>query len=161
MDTDPKHMQIICLAGEKHNGASLIETYQNCVIFNDDVHDLYTNRKTRNDHAVFLEHGEPMIYGKEMNKGLVICDNKLSIVTIGEDGVTETDILVHDKTNQGMAFMLAGLTCPDFPIPMGVLYQIETPHYDKQLCDQLDSVISKKGKGDMTALLNSGETWEN
>jgi 2-oxoglutarate/2-oxoacid ferredoxin oxidoreductase subunit beta len=161
MDTDPKHMQNICLAGEEHNGASLIETYQNCVIFNDAVHDLYTNRKTRNDYAVFLEHGEPMIFGKENNKGLVVLENKLTVVTIDEDGVTESDILVHDKTNQGMAFMLAGLSAPDFPIPMGVMYQVEAPHYDQQLCDQVNEVTSKQGKGDMTALLNSGETWDN
>lgn len=159
MDTDPKHMQDICLAGETHKGTAMIETYQNCVIFNDAVHDLYTNRKTRDDYAVFLEHGEPMIFGKDKNKGLVVKNNALAVVTIGEDGVKEEDILVHDKTNQGMAFMLAGLKAPDFPIPMGILYQVEIANYDKQVCDQVEMVKEKKGKGDMTALLNSGDTW--
>ncbi len=161
MDTDPKHMQEICLAGEEHKGTSLIETYQNCVIFNDAIHDKYTNRKTREDHALFLQDGKPMIFGKEKNKGLMIKENKFFVATIGEGGVSESDIIIHDKTNQGMAFMLAGLTSPEFPIPVGVLYQIQIEYYDKQLSDQLDLITEKKGKGSMAELLRSGETWTN
>ncbi len=160
MDTDPKHMQETALAAEQHKGTSLIEAYQNCVIFNDAVHDLYTNRKTRDDHCVFIEHGQPLIFGKDKNKGIKLTGSKLEVVTIGENGVTEADLLVHDQTDERLAFMLAGMKGPEFPVAVGVLYKVDDVHYDEQICAQVEEVKAKKGAGDMTKLLHSGDTWE-
>jgi 2-oxoglutarate/2-oxoacid ferredoxin oxidoreductase subunit beta len=159
IDTDPKHMMETFAKAEAHRGTSLVEVFQNCVIFNNKVHDLYTNRATRDDYTIRLEHGQPMIFGKEKNKGLVLKDAKFEVVTLGENGITEADILVHDQTNENLALMLTGLKAPDFPVPIGVLRSIETCTYDNELEKQVDQVAQKKGKGDMTALLNSGETW--
>ncbi|TNE99693.1 MAG: 2-oxoacid:ferredoxin oxidoreductase subunit beta [Deltaproteobacteria bacterium] len=160
MDTDPKHMQDISLAAEEHRGTSLIEAYQNCVIFNDGVHDLYTNRKTRDDHCVFIEHGQPMIFGKDKNKGIKLTGSKLEVVTIGENGVTEADLLVHDQTDERLAFMLAGMKGPELPVAVGILYKVDDVHYDEQICAQVEEVKAKKGAGDMNKLLHSGDTWE-
>ncbi|MCO4794351.1 MAG: 2-oxoacid:ferredoxin oxidoreductase subunit beta [Bacteriovoracaceae bacterium] len=161
MDTDPKHMQEICLAAEEHEGASLIEAYQNCVIFNDGVHELFTNRKTRDDHCVFIEHEKPMIFGKDKNKGIKLTGSTLEVVTLGENGVTEADLLVHNETDERLAFMLAGMRGPELPVAIGVLYRVKDIHYDEEICKQVEEVKAKKGPGDMTALLHSGETWEN
>lgn len=160
MDTDPKHMQDISLAAEEHRGSSLIEAYQNCVIFNDGVHDLYTNRKTRDDHCVFIEHGKPMIFGSDKNKGIKLTGSKLEVVTIGENGVTEADLLVHDQTDERLAFMLAGMKGPELPVAVGILYKVDDVHYDEQICAQVEEVKAKKGAGDMNKLLHSGDTWE-
>ena len=160
MDTDPKHMQDISLAAEEHRGTALIEAYQNCVIFNDGVHDLYTNRKTRDDHCVFIEHGQPMIFGKDKNKGIKLTGSKLEVVTIGENGVTEADLLIHDQTDERLAFMLAGMRGPEHPVAVGILYKVDDVHYDQQICAQVEEVKAKKGAGDMNKLLHSGDTWE-
>ena len=97
IDTDPKHMQEVFLAAEQHRGTSFIEVFQNCVIFNDKVHDQFTNRATRDEHTVRVAHGEKMIFGKEKNKGLKLNGFTPEVVTIGENGVTEDDILVHNE----------------------------------------------------------------
>lgn len=159
MDTNPKHMGEIFLAAEKHNGTSLIEVMQNCVIFNDKVHDPYTNRATRDDQSVVLTHGQPLIFGKEKDKGIIANGTKLEVVTIGENGVTEKDLVIHDETDENFAFMLCNLTYPDFPTPMGIMRQVTDTCYDEQLNQQVDAVKEKKGAGSMKDLLVSGSTW--
>lgn len=160
MDTDPKHMQEIMLAAEKHEGCAFMEILQNCVIFNKDVHDIYTNRKLRDENVFFLKHGEPIIYGVDKNKGLMMKGPNFEFVTIGENGVTEADLLVHDETNENLAQLLANLKAHQGPIPMGILYRQEAPSYDAEVNKQVDDVLEKKGKGDMQKVLESGSTWE-
>jgi 2-oxoglutarate/2-oxoacid ferredoxin oxidoreductase subunit beta len=160
MDTDPKHMQEVFLAAEEHRGLAFVEILQNCVIFNDKIHDNYTNRKTRDDHVFFLKHGEPITFGKEKNQGLRQNGPQLEIVTIGENGVEESDLVVHNEKDNNLANMLANLRPHVSPVPMGILHRVEDVYYDKQICDQVDAVIEKKGKGDMNQVLNSGATWE-
>jgi 2-oxoglutarate ferredoxin oxidoreductase subunit beta len=160
MDTDPKHMQEVMLAAENHRGCSFIETYQNCVIFNDKVHEAYTNRKTRNDHSIFLEDGKPMIYGADNNKALVLDGLTIKAVELGGE-YSESDALVHDKTCRNLTGLLLNLDeDPAMPKLYGVVYQQENVEtYDAQVNAQLEDVKAKKGQGDMTALLNSGDTW--
>ncbi len=159
IDTDPKHMMDVFIEASKHKGTSLVEVFQNCVIFNDKVHDAYTNRAIRDDHTVRLEHGKPMIFGKENNKGLKLNGFKPEVVTIGENGVTEADLLVHDENDEFLAHLLANLKGPDFPIPLGVLKKTSAPTYEADMENQINHIREKKGEGDMTALLNSGDTW--
>lgn len=160
IDTDPKHMSEVFEVAAQYKGCSFIEVFQNCVIFNDKVHDQFTNRASRDDFTVRLEHGKPMIYGKDSNKGLLLRGSKLEIVTIGEDGITEKDILVHDETDDNLAAILSQLDGSKYPVPLGVLRKVEAPAYDEQVESQVKSIVDKKGKGDMKKLLFSGETWQ-
>jgi len=159
MDTDPKHMQEMFLAAEKHQGVALVEVMQNCVIFNDKVHDEYTNRKTRDEHVIWLENGKPLLCGKEKNKGLKLIDSSLQVVELGKDGITEADIEVFNSSNRSQAFMLANLYHPA-PMPMGVFYENDSKEsYEVQLMNQIKGVQEKKGKSTVKDLLYKGDTW--
>lgn len=156
IDTDPKHMIDTFVEASKHQGTSFIEVFQNCVIFNDKVHDLQTNRGTRDEHTVRLENGKPLIFGKEKDKGIKLVDNKPTVVALSD--VDESELLVHDETNPIVAQILAEMR-GELPVPLGIVRRVPDVVYDQQLNDQLADVKAKKGEGDMTALLNSGDTW--
>lgn len=160
MDTDPKHMQEVFLEASKHKGTSFIEVLQNCVIFNDAVHEKYTNRKERDDNVFFLEHGKPIIFGKEKNKGIKQNGSKLEVVTIGENGVTEESLVKHDETNDNLAYLIANLTPHLEPQAMGIIKKVSDVNYDSQVQDQIREVTEKKGKQSMQDILNSGATWK-
>ncbi len=159
MDTDVIHMQEMCLAASEHKGASLVELYQNCIIFNNGAHDRVTNRLTRDDFSLRLEDGKPLIFGKEKNKGLVCDKHKIKVVTFDPANPPQ-DLLVHDKTDLQLAHMLGALKGPDFPVVIGVLYDVQDQVYDEEVSRQVESVGQRKGEGDMQALFYSGETWE-
>ena len=156
IDTDPKHMTDIFVEASKHEGTSFIEVFQNCVIFNDKVHDAQTNRATRDDHTVRLENGKPLIFGKEKDKGIKIVNNKPQVVALAD--VKEEELFIHDETNPISAQILASMR-GELPVPLGVLRRVPDVVYDQQLNDQIKAVKESKGEGDMTALLNSGDTW--
>jgi 2-oxoglutarate ferredoxin oxidoreductase subunit beta len=160
IDTDPKHMMEVFKQANAHKGTSLIEVYQNCVIFNDKVHDAYTNRKTRDDHSIRLEAGKPMLYGPEKNQGIMLKDMKLEKVTVGENGITESDLLVHDPSNEILINMLTTLEPPEMPVPIGVMKQMPEPTYEEDLHQQIADVTAKKGKSSVAELLKSGDTWQ-
>jgi 2-oxoglutarate/2-oxoacid ferredoxin oxidoreductase subunit beta len=160
MDTDPKHIQDTMIAAHAHQGTSLVEVYQNCVIFNDGAHKIYTDKSTRDDHSIKLVNGEPMIFGKNRDKGLRYDNFTPEVVTLGENGVTEKDLLVHNVKDYNMASMLTRLTSPEFPIPVGILYHENSAIYCRELDAQIKDLKAKRGEGDMQELLNSGDTWE-
>lgn len=160
IDTDPKHMMEVFKAASEHNGTSMIEVYQNCIIFNDKVHDDYTNRMKRDDTTLRLEHGKPMIFGKDKNKGIRWTGDRPEVVDVGEGGVPESEIMVHDENDIFKAHMLSAFHHPEFPVPLGVLRQVERPVYEEGVVAQIKMVEDKKGPGDMSALLKSGETWD-
>ena len=159
MDTDPKHMIETFKAAQAHRGTSLIEVLQNCVIFNDKVHDEYTARGTRDDYSVRLETGKPLIFGKDKNKGLILKDLRLEVATIGENGVTEADIVIHDPTSRALAYMLADLHFPEKPVAIGVLRNVTEDIYEQDMVKQIETVGASKTKMNIKQLLNSGETW--
>jgi 2-oxoglutarate ferredoxin oxidoreductase subunit beta len=106
-----------------------------------------------------LEHGKPMLFGKERNKGIRLHGHKPEIVTIGENGISEADILVHDETDPLIAFMLAHIYWPEFPVPVGVIRRISRPTHDELMTGQIEQAVASRGKGDLAKLLASGETW--
>jgi 2-oxoglutarate ferredoxin oxidoreductase subunit beta len=160
MDTDPKGMTEIMLQADQHKGSSFVEVYQNCVIFNDKTHDLYSNRLTRDDNSINLEHGKPMIFGKEKNKGIVLKNLKLEVVTLG-DQYKESDLLIHDKHNEALAFLLVTHSNPpEFPMALGVIYQKSEMTYETLFWDQLNKVTQKLGKQTVKEIILSDETWE-
>ena len=143
-----------------HKGTSVIEVFQNCPIFNDKVHDDYTNRATRDENSVRLEAGQPMIFGKDKDQGLIFEDYKLKKVKISEE-FPEDKLVKHDPTNIGLVHLLSYLEFPDSPVPIGVIKADGTANsYDEDFHKQLKEQVSLKGKGTMKDLLHSGETWE-
>lgn len=160
VDTLAKHLGPTLVAAREHRGASFIEILQNCPVFNDDTWAHVKSKEAGADAVLLLEHGKPMIFGKEKNKGLRLKPNslELEVVTIGEDGITEADILVHDETNRPMAFLLAGMEPPTFPMALGVLLRDPAPAYDAAVLAQVADAQAA-GEGDIDQLLNSGHTW--
>jgi 2-oxoglutarate ferredoxin oxidoreductase subunit beta len=161
IDIDVKHLGAIVEAAAKHKGISFIEVYQNCNIFNDHAFDYFAERSVRSDKVLYLEHGKPMVFGKERNMGIRMNGAHPEVVTIGENGITENDLLVHDiyLTDPSVAFMLARMEQPDFPQPVGIFRAVERSTYEGLMMDQIDAAIAKVGSGSLEKLLNSGETW--
>jgi 2-oxoglutarate/2-oxoacid ferredoxin oxidoreductase subunit beta len=161
IDIDVKHLGVIVEAAAKHKGVSFLEVYQNCNIFNDGAFDYFAERGVRPEKVLYLEHGKPMIFGKDRNKGIRMKGALPEVVTIGENGITEADILVHDiyLNDPSVAFMLARMEQPDFPQPVGIFRSIDRPSYDQLLVDQIDSAIAKSGPGSLDKLINTGDMW--
>jgi 2-oxoglutarate/2-oxoacid ferredoxin oxidoreductase subunit beta len=159
VDTFTEHMQTTLNAAGVHHGSTFVEVLQNCNIFNDGAHREFTDREVREDRTVVLEHGKPMIFGKDRNKGIRLAGHQPEVVTIGENGITEADILVHDETDPLIAFMLAHIYWPEFPVPVGVIRRITRPTHDQMLTEQLTQATATRGQGDLKRLLDAGETW--
>lgn len=151
----------IMLEMQKHKGISIFEILQNCVIFNNGAHSYYTNRETKEDHQLHLKHGEKMIFGKNRDKGIRLDKEtfRLEVVTIGENGVTEDDILVHDAHNPSpiLHYELAELKDP---IAVGVIRSVDKPNYDIAVHQQIEEVKQKSKIKNMDDLLRSGAVWE-
>jgi 2-oxoglutarate ferredoxin oxidoreductase subunit beta len=161
IDIDVKHLGAMVDAAAKHKGISFIEVYQNCNIFNDGAFDHFAERTVRSDRVLYLEHGKPMVFGKNREKGIRMNGALPEIVTIGENGITENDLLVHDiyLKDASVAFMLARMEQPEFPQPVGIFRAIERPTYEEMMSDQVNAAIAKSGAGNLEKLLNSGDTW--
>ncbi len=160
IDTDPKHMTDMMIEADKHKGISFVEVYQNCVIFNDKAHDVYTNRQTRDENTLYVEDGKKMIFGKEKNKGIKLNGFNLEVVTIGENGVGEDDLVTHDVHNPILAFqLLEHSNPPEFPMVIGVLYQQDKSTYEEDLEKCRLSVIDKKGAKSLSDIIFDDEVW--
>src|SRR6266516_2141237 len=158
IDTLQPHLIGVLKRGHAHKGASFVEILQNCVVFNDAVFENITGKDVAADAQILLEHGKPLLFGKQKEKGLRLKPGKLEleIVTLGEGGVTAVDIRVNDEKNRPLAMLLARLE-PPFPTAMGVLHCNPTESYEHDVYAQKGAA---QGKGDLDALLNSERTWE-
>lgn len=163
IDREPKHMQEMIRRAAKHKGTAFIEIFQNCNIFNDGAFELLTDKETKEDHLLYLEHGQPMIFGKEKNKGIKLDGFKPVVVDLNDGKHSVDDLVVHDEfdTNAGRSFLLAHMTDnPELPTPIGIFRQINKPTYDEGVTEQISKITEKKGKGDLEKVLFSGNTWE-
>lgn len=162
LDVDVKATQDCMVAAARHKGLSVVECLVNCVIFNNGAHSWISDRENRADRTIVLEHGKPMIFGANRDKGLVIDGWNLKVVTIGENGVTEKDILVHDAHEQDptLHYKLAMMTGPDMPIAMGVIRDVEEETYDEAVHNQIASVQAKSQIHCFDDLVASCEKWE-
>ena len=162
LDSELKLTSEIMLSAAKHDGCSVMEILTNCVIFNDGAHKLIADREFRADRTIVLRHGEKMIFGKNKDKGLVLDGMGLRVVTIGENGVTEDQILVHDahSDNVGIHMMLADMKYPDYPVALGVIRDVKDVTYDDGVRDQVADVKAKSKIQCVDDLLRSGSTWE-
>jgi 2-oxoglutarate ferredoxin oxidoreductase subunit beta len=161
IDTEMKHLTAVMTAAHEHDGASFVEIYQNCPVYNDGIFDAVKDKKQAADTRLVLTDGEPLLFGKENEKGIRLNTQtlQLEVVTLGEDGVTEADILRHDKGNKVLAQILAELKGPDFPVPVGVIYEEAATAYVDDVYSQRIAVREKKGAPDLNALLRTGHTW--
>jgi 2-oxoglutarate ferredoxin oxidoreductase subunit beta len=161
VDTNISLSTQIYAEAEKHKGTSVVEVLQNCVIFNDGVHDIVTDKEVRDDRTIILKHGQPMIFGKGSNKGLVLEGLKLKVVTIGEEGINEKNLLVHDayEPNPGIQYMLANMRYPEYPVALGVIRSVPSPTYEKLVEEQIAEIQKKAKIKCMDDLLKSGSTW--
>ncbi len=161
VDTDTAHLSSMLERAAKHKGTSFIEIYQNCNIFNDGAFDAFTAREVRADRMVALEHGKPLIFGKNRDKGIRLEGLEPHVVTLGQDGVTEKDLLVHDENRMEptLAYLLSRMTYPEFPVPLGVFYSADRPCLEDALETQATQATARLGAGDLTRLLASGSTW--
>jgi 2-oxoglutarate/2-oxoacid ferredoxin oxidoreductase subunit beta len=160
-DLDRKHMMATFKAAHDHRGASFVEIFQNCNVFNDGAFEDITGRETRNDMLIDLHHGEPVRFGADRERGVVAdSDGQLRIVQVSDVG--EEAILVHDahRSDPSLAFGLARLSNDDHsPTPIGVFRAVDRPEYSSAVADQVQASSVSKGPGDLAALLRSGGTW--
>jgi 2-oxoglutarate ferredoxin oxidoreductase subunit beta len=158
IDTDPKHIIEVLQQAQKHHGTSLVEVYQNCNIFNDKVHDKFTNRLTRDDHTIRLVEGEKMIFGKDKQLGLIQEGFNFKVVNVEGN---EDKILIHDPTDENFSQLLTNLDGTNGPIPLGVIRRSEGESvYDKDFHDQIDEQVKANPNLSFKDLLHSGNTWE-
>jgi 2-oxoglutarate ferredoxin oxidoreductase subunit beta len=160
IDSDAHHMASMLERAHQHRGTSFVEVYQNCNIFNDGAFKDFTAKEVRADRMIFLEHGAPMIFGKERDKGLRINGMKIEVVQLG-NGVTESDILVHDEQREdpSIAFLLSRMDYPEYPVPVGVIRAVRRPTYDELMTKQIEQAIATEGEGDLREILVEGDTW--
>lgn len=162
LDVDLKLNEEIMTAAALHDGCSVMEMLTNCVIFNDGAHKEIADPAVRADRTVVLRQGERMIFGKNNDKGLVFEDNRIKVVTIGEVGYKEEDILIHDAhaNNLGLQMALADMKGPDLPVALGVIRDVKDITYDDGVRDQVKDVMRKSKIHCVDDLLRSGSTWE-
>ncbi len=162
LDVDLKNAQMTMAAAANHKGTSIVECLVNCVIFNDGAHGWLSEKEFRADRTIVLEHGKRMIFGKDQNKGLVLDGFNLKVVTIGQNGVTEDDILVHDAACEDttLQMKLALMQGPEMPIALGVIRDIEEETYDEGVTKQIEEVQAKAKIKTFDDLIDSCEQWE-
>ncbi len=161
LDTELALNQEIMVRAALHKGTSVMEMLVNCMIYNNGTHADISDRATRADRTIVLKDGEPMIFGKDRDKGIVLDGLKLKVVKLGENGISEKDLLVHNskEDNFGVHSMLVDMKGPDFPVALGVIRDVADKTYDESLHAQLEEVKAKAKIHSMDELLNSGATW--
>ena len=159
LDVDVKGLTGLMDRGAKHRGTSFIEVYQDCNVFNHQAWFYATQKSTRPENTILLEHGKPLIFGTDRDKGIRRNGDAVEVVALG-DKFTETDLLVHDELNLAQAFLLSQLYCPEFPEPIGVFYaDASRPSYDDELHLQVDAVVEKNADADLQAIITGSNTW--
>jgi len=161
IDVDIQSLTDIAEASALHKGASVIEVLVNCVIFNQGTHSGITDRENRADRTILLRHGEKMLFGKDKEKGLVLEGLQLKAVTIGQDGYTADDILIHNAHEKNPALhTLLAMMSSELPVALGVIRDVEAPVYDQSVHQQIKEVKARKPAHTLHEMLMSGEVWE-
>lgn len=161
LDVELKLNQQIMAKAALHRGCSIMEMLTNCVIFNDGAHKRLSDPAVKADRTIVLVHGEKMLFGKNRDKGLILEGKQLKAVTIGENGVTLDDILVHDAhcADASMHMMLANMQDPELPVALGIIRDVEADTYDEAVERQKEEVSAKARVHSVDELLHSGSTW--
>jgi 2-oxoglutarate ferredoxin oxidoreductase subunit beta len=162
IDIDVKHLGSVVEAAARHKGISFVEVYQNCNIFNDGAFDSFAAREARPEGVLYLEHGRPMVFGKNRDKGIRMKGTLPEVIQLGsETGLNENDCLVHDahEKDPSVAFMLARMEFPAFPQPVGIFRDVERATYEDLMAHQIEEAVSRQGRGQLQKLIHSGDMW--
>jgi 2-oxoglutarate ferredoxin oxidoreductase subunit beta len=158
VDRNIAHMEDTLKKAAAHKGAAFVEILQNCNIYNDLAWNVLYDRESKILHELRLEHGKPLLFGPSDNRRAVVLDGvRAKVVPAGEVPVDR--LWVHDRTDIASALVLANFSSPQFPIPIGVLAQVEAPVYEDIVLQQEQRSVSERGQGDIAKLLVSGDTW--
>ena len=160
VDVNTKHLGMCLQRAAEHRGTSFVEVYQNCAVFYNGAFAYATDRETRAETTLELEHGKPLVFGKNRDKGIRLNGLNPEIVTLGGD-VTEKDLLVHDETAKepSLAYLLTRMRQPEFPEPIGIFRAVDHPKYDELLNAQVKEAIATEGEGNLEELFRAGDTW--
>ncbi|MGA2296571.1 MAG: 2-oxoacid:ferredoxin oxidoreductase subunit beta [FCB group bacterium] len=160
-DGDTKSLQYLFERAASHKGFAFVEVYTNCVIYNDGAFDAFTNKATRKEHSVMLEHGKPLVFGENNDKGIRLDGFIPTVVSLADGKYSMDDLLVHNEKDSTLAFILANMTYNyDLPRPMGIFQAIERPSYDYKVTAQIEYEMSKPGADDIVALMRGEDSWE-
>jgi 2-oxoglutarate ferredoxin oxidoreductase subunit beta len=159
IDIDVKHLEYVLERAAHHKGSAFVEIYQNCNIFNDGAYSYATDKQSKSDTTLYLEHGKPMRFGKELDKAIRVNQMRPEIVNVKD--VPADELLIHDEKapNPTLAFMLSRMRHPDFPEPLGVFRAVDQERYAQLVRSQSEQAVQRLGKGDLQALLRGSETW--
>jgi 2-oxoglutarate ferredoxin oxidoreductase subunit beta len=159
MDIDVKHLEYVLERAAKHTGTAFVEIYQNCNIFNDGAFEYASDKNTKSETTLQLEHGKPLVFGKNADKGIRLNGMNPEVVSLSE--VSKDDLLIHDEKapEPSLAFLLSRMRYPDFPEPMGVYRDIQQERYVDLVRKQIAQAKSAKGEGDLQKLIAGSETW--
>ncbi len=158
LDAHPKHLVETFHHAAQHKGTSFVEIYQNCIIFNPGEWVGINDRRTRDENILYLEDGKPMVFGKNLDKGIRLNGFTPEVVALGGE-YSEDDLIVHDVTSIQLAYILSSMESPDFPVPLGVIRQVEKTTYTDGLMAQVYEAQEKKGVGDLASLYNAADVW--
>jgi 2-oxoglutarate ferredoxin oxidoreductase subunit beta len=161
IDTEVKHLAGVLVKAAQHKGVSFIEVYQNCNIFNDGAFKHLTDKEFKEDRLLRLEDRQPLIFGKNHDKGIRMSGYKLEIVQLG-NGISESELIMHDESSYipNLAHLLARMDYPDYPVPIGIFRALKRPTYERLMEGQVAEAIERMGPGNLEKLLESGETWD-
>ncbi len=160
IDVNIKHLGETLRRAAEHRGTAFVEVYQNCPVFNDAAWDYATDRDSKSDSTIQLEHGKPLIFGKNRDRGIRLSGMDPEVVTLGK-GITEDDLLFHDEQSPepSLAYLLSRMRHPEFPEPIGVFRAVDRPRYEVLINEQVAHARKERGNGDLEALFRGGETW--
>jgi 2-oxoglutarate/2-oxoacid ferredoxin oxidoreductase subunit beta len=160
LDRDPKLLQQVIRRAAEHQGTAFVEIYQNCNVFNDGAFFQFTEKETKDDNIVVLEHGKPMIFGKEKDKGIRLEGFTPAVVSLKDGKYSASDLIVHNEQDTMLSFILARMSSiPELPRPVGVVYARPRALYEAEVERQISDAVRKRGEGDLEKLLTHGETW--
>ena len=157
MDRDPKHMREMLKRSNEHKGTSLLEIYQNCNVFNDGAFFGMTDKATKMNQTLFIEHGQPLVFGENKDQGIRLDGFKPVVVSLAD--YSTDDLWIHDEKDRVKAGLLTRFFDAEFPRPFGVFYSEDRLTYEDALVQQIDDAIEHKGKGDLDQLLKGSNTW--
>lgn len=161
IDRNPKHLMEMIVRAYEHKGTSFIEVLQNCVIYNDGAYNLYTDKETKDDHSLYIEHGKPLVFGKNNDKGIKLDGWKPIVVDISNGEYSIDDLLVYDEKNKELAYILSEFSeNPALPMPFGVFLDIDRPVYEDELEEQIENAIKDEGEVNINKLLKGTSSWE-
>lgn len=158
MDRYPKHLRQMLLRSNEHKGTSLLEIYQNCNVFNDGAFFGYTDKSTKPEQTLFLEHGKPLVFGANQEKGIKLDGFKAVIVSLQD--VSQDELWIHDEKDRVKAGILSRFFGEDLPRPFGVFYSEQRSCYEETLQEQINQATEHQGKGDLDQLLRGPNTWK-